>query len=122
MEGLLLSDDLLFASRVIGTAHGLGLTIKAVRSPEAALAAARDAPPALVLIDLANPGLVLEELIAGLRSVCAVQPRLVAYGSHVHVAQLEAARAAGCDPVLPRSRFVEELPRRLADWAKPPTS
>lgn len=39
----------------------------------------------------------------------ATPPRLVAYGSHVQPASLEAARRAGFDDVLPRSRFVREI-------------
>jgi len=33
-------------------------------------------------------------------------------------ATLKAARAAGCDRVLPRSQFVEELPAELRDKAR----
>jgi hypothetical protein len=40
----------------------------------------------------------------------------VAYGSHVDTESLRAARAAGCDRVLPRSKFIEELPSALPDW------
>ena len=43
--GLLLSDDLIFTSRITGTARDLGLTIQAARTPEALLALARQAPP-----------------------------------------------------------------------------
>ena len=34
----------------------------------------------------------------------------VAFGSHVDTEALAAAGAAGCDPVLPRSKFSAELP------------
>ena len=43
-------------------------------------------------------------------------PRVVAYGSHVETETLRKAREAGCDPVLPRSKFVEELPAKLREW------
>jgi len=33
----------------------------------------------------------------------------VAFGSHVDTEALAAARAAGCDPVMPRSKFSMEL-------------
>jgi hypothetical protein len=66
-----------------------------------------------VIVDLANPGLVLTDLIRGLGEP---RPRVVAYGSHVDTESLRAARAAGCDPVLPRSKFIEELPSALPDW------
>lgn len=42
------------------------------------------------------------------------------FGSHVDTAALKSARAAGCDHVWARSRFVEELPRLVAEHIKPP--
>jgi CheY-like chemotaxis protein len=114
MTGLLLSDDLIFTSRITGEARALGLTIKAARSADALLALARQEAPVCVLVDLANPGLVLSKLMDQLGELG--KPRVVAYGSHVDTATLKAARAAGCDPVLPRSKFVEELPAALSQW------
>jgi CheY-like chemotaxis protein len=118
-EGLLLADDLIFTSRITGTARGLGLTVRAARSADALVELARQAPPRAVLIDLSNPGLALPELLRRLAEVCPAAPRVVAYGSHVDTATLRAAREAGCDPVLPRSKFVEELPRALPQWLAP---
>jgi CheY-like chemotaxis protein len=114
--GLLLSDDLIFASRITGTAGALGLAIQQARTPESLVNLARTQPPDGVLIDLGHPGLVLGELLDQLRQVCAVMPQVVAYGSHVDTASLRAARAAGCDPVLPRSKFVEDLATELPKW------
>jgi CheY-like chemotaxis protein len=113
--GLLLSDDLLFSSRITGTARSLGLTVKAARSIAGLLDLAREQPPTCVLVDLGNPGLVLADLLQRLRELTVESgdpyrvpmPRIVAYGSHVDAATLRAAREAGCDPVLARSRFVE---------------
>ncbi len=113
---LLLSDDLMFTSRITGTARDLGLTVKVARSPEVLLSLARQQTPRCVLLDLANPGLVLTDFLRQLAEACNPLPRLVAYGSHVDTETLRAARAAGCDPVLPRSKFVEELPKMLQEW------
>ena len=115
-QGLLLSDDLIFVSRVVGTARALGLTVRAARSPDGLLSLAGAQAPVCVLVDLHNPGLELPELLRRLTVVCPVRPRVVAYGSHVETAVLRAARAAGCDPVLPRSQFVELLPTALPEW------
>ena len=68
-----------------------------------------------MLVDLHNPGLDLPRLLDDLKALGA-PPRVVAYGSHVEAATLHAARVAGCDPVLPRSRFVEDLPEALPGW------
>jgi hypothetical protein len=48
----------------------------------------------------------------------AAKPPVIAYGSHVDTATLKAARAAGCNQVLTRSQFVEDLPRKLPEWMK----
>jgi DNA-binding NarL/FixJ family response regulator len=114
--GLLLSDDLIFTSRVTGTARALGLLIKASHCPENLVDLARQETPRCVVLDLANPGLVLPDLISRLRQVCQPVPRLVAYGSHVDTATLRAAQAAGCDPVWPRSKFVAQLEAALPEW------
>lgn len=120
--GLLLCDDLLFMSRITGEARALGLTVTPVRTVERLLEVARQDTPSCVLIDLAFPGLVLADLFRGLGEACPAPPRVVAFGSHVDAAGLRAAREAGCDPVLPRSKFVEELPRALPEWLASATS
>lgn len=115
VDGLLLSDDLMFTSRVTGTARDFGLTVRAARNSETLLALAAEAMPACVLLDLANPGLQIDAVVARLRQG-AQRVAIVAYGSHVDTATLKAARAAGCDYVMPRSQFVEELPKALPGW------
>jgi CheY-like chemotaxis protein len=110
--GLLLSDDLIFTSRITGTARLLNLTVKAARSTNELLTLAGRESPSCVILDLAHPGLDLPDLLSRLTP----RPRVVAYGSHVDAAGLKAARDAGCDLVLPRSAFVEQLPEKLADW------
>lgn len=114
--GLLLSDDLMFNSRITGTAKALGLTMKTARTTDALQTLARAQPPRCVVVDLSNPGLKIEELVRSLRDAATTPPYLVAFGSHVDAATLKAARDAGCDVVLPRSKFVEELPKQLAAW------
>jgi CheY-like chemotaxis protein len=115
-SALLLCDDLMFASRITGEARALGLTVKSARSLDHLLALASQESPSCILLDLSFPGLDLPELFRRLAETCSTKPRVVAYGSHVDTERLEAARLAGCDPVLPRSRFVEELPKALPRW------
>jgi DNA-binding NarL/FixJ family response regulator len=113
--GLLLSDDLLFTSRITGTARALGFAVKPARTAAALESLARVHAPRCVILDLSNPGLVIEDLV---RALHAASPAfyLVAYGSHVDAATLHKARAAGCDLVMPRSQFIENLPRLLPAW------
>jgi CheY-like chemotaxis protein len=111
--GLLLSDDLLFGSRIQGTARSLGLSVETVRTPAELLDRVRKAAPACVIVDLANPGLQITKLMDELNELGV---RVIAYGPHVDAAGLRAAREAGCEVVLPRSKFVEDLPGKLAEW------
>ena len=117
--GLLLSDDLIFISRIVATASAQGLNLKSARSAANLVALARQQRPRCVIVDLANPGLILPGLLMELADVCDPLPRVVAYGSHVDTDTLRAARAAGCDPVWPRSKFVEELATALLQWYEP---
>jgi CheY-like chemotaxis protein len=117
-HGLLLCDDLIFTSRVTGTARDLGFTFKPARSMEVLRELLLGAGPACVILDLANPGLVVADFMKELHERGEPPPRVIAYGSHVDTATLKAARAAGCDEVLTRSQFVEQLPRRLPEWMK----
>ena len=103
--GLMLCDDLIFFSRVSGTARAEGLVVKQVRTADAMLNAARQAPPNCVILDLQNEGLDLAALLAQLREACPAMPRTVAFGSHVEAETLRAARRLGCDLVMPRSKM-----------------
>jgi DNA-binding NarL/FixJ family response regulator len=113
MVGYLLSDDLIFASRILGTARDLGLEVRQARDQRHLANLLGQESPRLLLIDLHNQGLVLAGLLERLPEP---RPFVVAYGSHVEAATLKAARDAGCNLVLPRSKFVEELPRALPAW------
>jgi DNA-binding NarL/FixJ family response regulator len=113
--GLLLCDDLIFTSRIVGTGRDLGLELRSVKTIPALLDQARKQPPTCVILDLSLAGPAIADTVAQLRQI-APALRIVAYGSHVDTATLNAARAAGCDPVLARSQFVERLPNDLEAW------
>jgi DNA-binding NarL/FixJ family response regulator len=115
----MLCDDLIFFSRVAATARAAGLEVKQVRTPAALLEAAEQSPPGGVIIDLHAEGLDVPALLAGLRAACPVMPRTVAFGSHVEAETLRAARAAGVELVMPRSKFVKELEGELRNWLTP---
>jgi len=114
-DGLVLSDDLIFFSRIAGAARARGLVVRQARTAAELVAIAKQHPPGGVILDLQNPGLELEPLLAELRSLPEA-PRVVAYGSHVLADALRAARQAGCDRVMPRSQFAESLEADIAEW------
>jgi len=129
VNGLLICDDLIFTSKVTATARAKGLHVVPVRSFEAALKAAAQEPPDCVIVDLHNQGLNIQALLAGLsqplaasRSIPPTMPKVIAFGSHVDVETLRAAREAGCDLVMPRSQFVKRLEGDLKGWFGEPRS
>jgi DNA-binding NarL/FixJ family response regulator len=111
--GYLLSDDLIFTSRITGTAQSLGHEVRPARNVAQLANLIIQQVPQCVLVDLHNPGLSIGDL---LKQLSLPRPFVVGYGSHVDAATLKAARDAGCDLVLPRSKFVEELPGALSSW------
>lgn len=111
---LLLSDDLIDASRVMGDGRAAGLTVLHCRDV-AKLLAEIERRPAVVVLDLHFPGLDLESIVQMLR---AGGSKLIGFGPHVDAARLKAARQAGCDEVLPRSAFFEGLEAKLATWSR----
>jgi CheY-like chemotaxis protein len=118
-HGLVLCDDLIFFSRIAAAARDAGLSVRQARTTTELLSLARTHAPGGVILDLHNPGLDLPAFLAELRAAYPAMPRVVAYGSHVEAEVLRAARKAGCDRVLPRSQFVEELPNGIGEWLTP---
>jgi hypothetical protein len=110
-QGLLLSDDLIFTSKITGTANAHRLTIRVARSLTRFEECVKLSPITGIIVDLHFPGLDLSHLMSLIGNV-----PVTGYGSHVDVATLKAARAAGCTRVMPRSQFVEQLETQLAEW------
>lgn len=116
--GVMLCDDLLFSSKVTTTARALGLTVVPAKTADAAIANAKAIHAVTVFVELHTPGLVLTPFLESLRAIDPT-PRIIAFGSHVDAAGLKAARTAGCDLVMPRSKFVASLESELAGWLSP---
>ncbi len=108
--GILLSRDLIFTSKVTGTASALGHRVIVVGDVARASAMLGLWRPVVVFVDLAAGDLVAPASIVQYRETVGPGTPFVAFGSHVDAQALAEAAAAGCDPVLPRSRFTAELP------------
>ncbi len=108
---LLISPDLLFAGRIQAAAEPLGMRLLQETDLAEIDNRLSEGSVAIVLFDLniASPtiGEVMERLPGSQR------PLTVAFGPHVNTVRLQEAKDAGCDRVLPRSRFVQELPGLL---------
>lgn len=110
VDGLLLTRDLMFTSKITSTAASLGIRIETVGNLEAFAARTAEAKPRALFLDLAwaeiDPHALMMQLGAS-------RPVVIAFGSHVDTARLDQARTAGCDDVMPRSKFSATLPDLL---------
>lgn len=109
-----LVDDLMFLSRIREAARGASADVRAVRSAEQAVQAARDGA-ALVLLDLDSARLPWAAALSALAAEPAGGPATVGFFGHVNEGTGHAAREAGCTLVLARGAFVQRLPSLLAD-------
>jgi CheY-like chemotaxis protein len=101
-----LMDDLFFQMKVAETARHLGVELKVATNGDALLTLLEPAPK-LVIVDLnarSQPIQAIERVRAGQNGV-----RVVAFLSHVQTELAAQARAAGCDEVMPRSSFTQNL-------------
>ena len=104
---LALVDDLFFQAKMTETARRVGVALQTVSSGDALVAAAAPQEHRLVLVDLnARQGALAA--VEQLRASGSVQP-IVGFLSHVQTELAEKARAAGCQEVLPRSKFTADL-------------
>jgi len=96
---LVLVRDLIFASKISATAKAIGCAVTMLRDP--AMLAGR--PGRRLVVDLNLDGAITA---AGAWRA-ASGGEVVGFVAHTDAATIAAARAAGVDRVLPRSKFVE---------------
>ncbi len=111
--GLVVARDLWFTSKVTGTASELGYRMRTASDAATAPRLIEQSRPRLVLIDLTAAGLADPDAMADYHRLAGPSAWLVAVGPHVEAERLAAARAAGCQLALPRSKFAADLPGLL---------
>jgi predicted metal-dependent hydrolase/CheY-like chemotaxis protein len=75
--------------------------------------------PDLLVFDLGNAAIPWEQWIPVLKTIPATRRvPILCFGSHVDVDTLQAARKAGADQVVARSRFVTALPELIQKYAR----
>jgi CheY-like chemotaxis protein len=92
------------------TAKQAGVSLETAGTGEALAEAARTDGTSLLIVDLNARGSI--EAIEQLRAAGIKLP-VIAFFSHVQAELGERARAAGCEQVMPRSKFSRELPEIL---------
>ena len=108
--GLLLTRDLIFTSKITGTAHELGYRVQVAGNKESALLLIKRDQPRAILVDLTAGELTVADALKAYRKVASPRTAFLAFGPHVDVDLLKAARRVGCDLVMPRSEFTAQLP------------
>lgn len=115
-----LAPDLFFAMRLEDVIVAQGGRSVLTETPEAFVEAVDQFFPVLTLLDLATPG---DWQLAITR--CKMRPQsrqipIYAFGSHVDVVTLQAARRAGADHAWARSKMMEELVAVVERHLHPP--
>jgi hypothetical protein len=110
---LVLSPDLMLGARVEAAARSLGVRAVDVASAAGIRPARERWQPIAAVLDLAAPTFPLEETMAALEQDGEGRPFVLALFPHVQAELGRAARRAGCTLVVPRSRFMAELPELL---------
>jgi DNA-binding NarL/FixJ family response regulator len=113
---LLLTSDLVFASKVAAAATRQGVTLETALGPAALVDKLAASPARLVIVDLNTARLDLADLVPRVRATVPA-PAVLAFGPHVQEAMLAAAQKAGCDHVMSRGQFNAQMDAILARYA-----
>jgi len=106
-------EDLFFTVKINEAAKRAGISVAFVKSERDALDQAAE-NPVLIILDLNFAGVEPVQLIQKLKADPALQKiSLLGYVSHVQGELKQAAQEAGCDMVLARSAFSQNLPQIL---------
>ncbi len=110
-------EDLFFTVKVNESAKRAGLPAEFVKSEQDALHKAAE-QPALIVIDLNCASVDVLELIRKLKASDETKKiSLIGYVSHVQGELKQQAQEAGCDMVLARSAFSQNLPQILKRYS-----
>ncbi len=103
-------SDMLFASKIRGTAEHLNVSVDFARTEDGLFDSAKTDVPTLILLDLHDTRLDPFALAARLKADEQLRAvPLVAFFSHVEKELQSRAVKAGVDQVLPRSVFTHRL-------------
>jgi CheY-like chemotaxis protein len=110
--------DLMFTVKIQEAAKRVGLEAVFVKSKEKAMERASEGP-AVVILDLNNPGLDALDVISALKTHADTRNiPLLGFVSHVQADLKQAAQQKGCDVVFARSAFSQNLPAILQRYAE----
>lgn len=109
-------DDLFFLAKIQEVARKLNIKVEFVKTDKDLLERVEqngDQKPSLIIIDLNNNSIKPIALITKLKSKLKKGTNVIGFLSHVQGDLKMKAQEAGCDMVLPRSAFSQNLPQLL---------
>jgi len=109
-------DDLFFLAKIQETARKINVKVEFVKTDKDLLDRMKqngEEKPSLIIFDLNNVNAKPLTLIPKLKSKLKKGTSIVGFLSHVQGDLKQKAHEAGCDMVLPRSAFSQNLPQLL---------
>jgi hypothetical protein len=116
LPGLLVSRDLIFITKIKGTAADLGHAMLVASTQSQAESMIASYRPPVILVDLTGGQMAGSGALRAYQSLAGSDAWLIAFGPHVDVDALASAQSAGFHVVLPRSLFTAKLPELLRQY------
>ena len=115
-------EDLFFMAKIQETARKLNVKVEFVKTDKEMMDKMQqngDEKPSLIIFDLNNNGVKPLTLIPKLKSKLKKGTSIIGFLSHVQGDLKQKAHEVGCDMVLPRSAFSQNLPQLLRRHGAP---
>jgi CheY-like chemotaxis protein len=115
-------EDLFFMAKIQETARKLNVKVDFVKTDKEIMEKMQkngDEKPSLIIFDLNNNGVKPLTLIPKLKSKLKKGTSIIGFLSHVQGDLKQKAHEVGCDMVLPRSAFSQNLPQLLRRHGAP---
>jgi CheY-like chemotaxis protein len=115
-------DDLFFQAKIQETARKLNVKVEFVKSDKDLgdrMEQNGDGKPSLIIFDLNNAAAKPLSLIPKLKTKLKKGTSIIGFLSHVQGDLKQKAHEVGCDMVLPRSAFSQNLPQLLRRHGAP---
>ena len=115
-------EDLFFMAKIQETAKKLNVKVEFVKSDKELMEKMQqngEEKPSLIIFDLNNAGVKPLSLIPKLKSKLKKSTSIIGFLSHVQGDLKQKAHEVGCDMVLPRSAFSQNLPQLLRRHGAP---
>lgn len=115
-------DDLFFSSKIREAAKTLDIDLEFIKKPDGFKEQISSEKPSLIIFDLNSRAGTPLEIIKTIKSTSELKHiPVIGFLSHVQIELKEEADRAGCDLVIPRSRFSKDLRQILRKYSIPPT-